>query len=103
MVKGFVAAAVKVMPLTSVVAERNRVVIFDRPNVAVSADPLGTVGASNSLRYSSRTKKRTRKRIEEFSEINTHAGALAGIVRLTARKTRSTFAIARSLRQRQRK
>src|SRR5439155_12468578 len=42
MVYGFVAAAVKVMPLTSVFAEIETLVVFDRANVAMSAGPLGT-------------------------------------------------------------
>ena len=37
------AAAVKVMPLTSVFAEMATTVVFERAKVAVSADPLGTV------------------------------------------------------------
>jgi len=37
-----VAAAVKVMPLTSVFAEIETLVVFDRANVAMSAGPLGT-------------------------------------------------------------
>ena len=43
MVYGFVAAAAKVMPLTSVFAEMDTLVVFERANVAVSTDPLGTV------------------------------------------------------------
>ena len=43
MVYGFAAADVKVMPLTSVVAEIETFVVFERSNVAVSPDPLGTV------------------------------------------------------------
>ena len=43
MVYGFVAAAAKVMPLTSVFAEMDTLVVFERGNVAVSTDPLGTV------------------------------------------------------------
>ena len=35
--------AVKVMPFTSVFAEIETLVVFERANVAVSADPLGTV------------------------------------------------------------
>src|SRR5438552_11183363 len=43
MVCGFVAAVVNTMALTSVFAEIERSVVFEAPNVAVSADPLGTV------------------------------------------------------------
>src|SRR6187399_137102 len=41
-VKGFVAADVNVMPLTSVFAEIETSVVFERPKVAMSAGPLGT-------------------------------------------------------------
>src|SRR5207249_12222519 len=43
MVWGLVAAGVKRMLLTSVFAEIETAVVFERPNVAVSADALGTV------------------------------------------------------------
>ena len=36
------AAGVKVMPLTSVFAEMDTSVVFERPNIAMSAGPLGT-------------------------------------------------------------
>jgi hypothetical protein len=39
---GFVAAGVKMMPLTSVSSEIETAVVLERPNVAVSAAPLGT-------------------------------------------------------------
>jgi hypothetical protein len=42
MVYGFVAAAVNVMPLTSVFAEIEPLVIFERAKAAGSAGPLGT-------------------------------------------------------------
>lgn len=43
MVKGFVAAGVNVIPPTSVRSEVEILVMFERLNVAVSGDPLGTV------------------------------------------------------------
>jgi hypothetical protein len=42
-VYGFVAAEVNVMPFTSVFADMDTLAVFERANVAVSADPLGTV------------------------------------------------------------
>jgi hypothetical protein len=42
MVYGFVAAEVKMMPLTSVCSDIETLVVFERPKVAVSAGPLGT-------------------------------------------------------------
>ena len=43
MVKGFVAAMVKMISLTSVFAEIEIAVVLERSNVAVSADPFGAV------------------------------------------------------------
>ena len=42
MVWGFVAAEVNMMALTSVFAEIETSAVFERPNVAISAGPLGT-------------------------------------------------------------
>jgi hypothetical protein len=41
MLYGFVAAEVNVMPLTSVLAEMETLVVVEKPNVATSAGPFG--------------------------------------------------------------
>ena len=50
------AADVNVMPFTSVFAEMEILVVFERAKVAVSVGPLGTQVVSSWQRYSSRPR-----------------------------------------------